>query len=29
MLSDPYPNTFIKTIDGEKLIIKEVVIGEE
>lgn len=23
MLQDPYPNSFIKTVDGEKLIIKD------
>ena len=29
MLADPYPNAYIKTIDGKKLIIKEVIISEE
>lgn len=29
MLADPYPNAYIKTVDGKKLIIKEVIISEE
>lgn len=28
MLADPYPNAYIKTVDGKKLIIKEVLIRE-
>ena len=28
MLADPYPNAFIKTKDGKKILIKEVVLGD-